>query len=71
MENTGDDRLKRPLINRGTYFLYCGEGTKDMAETMFGTSLREGVCFTLDQLSRKQIVPRMTKIPKQKLWMWM
>jgi manganese-dependent inorganic pyrophosphatase len=43
---------------------YCGEGTKDVAEKIFGTSLREGVTYTKDNLSRKQIVPKVTELLK-------
>jgi len=29
---------------------------------IFGPSLREGVCYTSEELSRKQIVPRITEV---------
>jgi manganese-dependent inorganic pyrophosphatase len=32
-----------------------------VAEAVFGPSLREGVCYTVENLSRKQIVPRITE----------
>ena len=60
--NTGSDKAKKPYIEGGTYFIYYGEGTKNVAEAVFGASLREGVCFTTENLSRKQIVPRITKV---------
>ena len=44
------------------YFIYYGEGTKEMAEAIFGASLRDGVCYTTENLSRKQIVPRMIEV---------
>lgn len=53
-----------PFLEEGTYFIYCGEGTKDVAEKIFGTSLREGVTYTKDNLSRKQIVPKVTELLK-------
>lgn len=53
-----------PFLNEGTYFIYYGEGTKDVAEKIFGTSLREGVAYTKDNLSRKQIVPKITDLLK-------
>ena len=62
VENTGDDRARRPYVENGTYFIYYGEGAKAMAEAVFGPSLREGVCYTTENLSRKQIVPRITDV---------
>ena len=62
VENTGDDRAERPYVENGTYFIYYGEGAKQVAETVFGPSLREGVCYTSEELSRKQIVPRITEV---------
>lgn len=53
-----------PFLNDGTYFIYYGEGTKDVAEKIFGASLREGVTYTTDNLSRKQIVPKVTDLLK-------
>ena len=48
----------------GTYFLYYGEGTQALAEKIFGPSLRPGVTFTPQELSRKQIVPLLTEAMK-------
>ena len=62
VENTGDDRAERPYVENGTYFIYYGEGAKQVAEGVFGPSLREGVCYTSEELSRKQIVPRITEV---------
>ena len=60
--NTGDDSDVHPYISDGTYFIYYGEGTQSMAESIFGPSLRAGVCYTTDNLSRKQIVPQITEV---------
>ncbi len=60
--NTGSDKGVKPYVEDGTYFIYYGEGTKKIAEAVFGASLREGVCYTTENLSRKQIVPRITKV---------
>ena len=60
--NTGSDQKVKPYIEGGTYFIYYGEDSKRVAEAVFGTSLREGVCYTTENLSRKQIVPRITKV---------
>ena len=60
VENTGDDSARRPYVENGTYFIYYGEGAKAMAESIFGPSLREGVCYSAENLSRKQIVPLIT-----------
>ena len=59
--NTGSDKDERPYIEDGTYFIYCGEHTKQVAEAVFGPSLSEGVCYTTENLERKQIVPRITE----------
>ena len=59
--NTGSDKNVDPYIEDGTYFLYYGDGAKQVAEAVFGPSLREGVCYTKENLLRKQIVPRITE----------
>jgi manganese-dependent inorganic pyrophosphatase len=51
-----------PFVDDGTYFIYYGEGTQAVAETIFGPSLRPGVTFSQENLSRKQIVPRIQEI---------
>lgn len=48
----------------GTYFLYCGEGAQALAEKIFGPSIRKGVTFTQQELSRKQIVPLLNEAMK-------
>lgn len=60
--NTGEDKAEKPNVDGGTYFIYYGEGAKEVAEAVFGASLREGVCYTTENLSRKQIVPLITKV---------
>ena len=46
------------FMDDGLYFIYYGEGAQAIAEAVFGPSLREGVTYTKENLSRKQIVPR-------------
>ena len=60
--NTGSDRDVKPYVETGTYFIYYGKGAKEVAEAVFGASLREGACYTTENLSRKQIVPLITKV---------
>jgi manganese-dependent inorganic pyrophosphatase len=48
-------------MEESTYFTYYGEGTKALAESIFGTSLRDGITYTKENLSRKQIVPLITE----------
>ena len=51
-----------PYVEDGLYFIYYGEGAQAVAETIFGSSLREGVIHSKEHLSRKQIVPLMMEI---------
>lgn len=47
----------------GTYVLYCGEGTRQIAEQAFGASLRDGVCYKEGRLGRKgDVVPPLTAL---------
>ena len=46
----------------GTYFIYYGEGAHAVAEAVFGPSIRKGVTFTKQELSRKQIVPLIKEV---------
>lgn len=46
----------------GTYFIYYGEGAQAIAEAIFGPSLRKGVTYSEEKISRKQIVPKITDI---------
>lgn len=51
------------VIPLGTYVLYCGEGSREVAEQAVSPSLREGVCYSEERLSRKsQFVPKLTEI---------
>ena len=59
--NTDKSESASPYMEESTYFIYYGEGTKALAESIFGTSLREGVTYTKENLSRKQIVPLITE----------
>ncbi len=51
-----------PYVEDGLYFIYYGEGAQAVAETIFGSSLREGVIHSKEHLSRKQIVPLIMEI---------
>ena len=51
-----------PDLDGGLYFIYYGEGAKAVAEAIFGSSLREGVTYSKEHLSRKQIVPKIMEI---------
>ena len=51
-----------PYVEDGLYFIYYGEGAQAVAETIFGPSLREGVTYSKEHLSRKQIVPKIMEI---------
>ena len=60
--NTGEDKDLIPYIEDGMYFIYHGEGTMYLAEAIFGPSVREGVCYSSKNMSRKQIVPQLTTL---------
>ena len=60
--NPDKSDLDNPSVKDGLYFIYYGEGAKAVAETLFGPSIREGVTYTKEALSRKQIVPLITEI---------
>ena len=62
--NTDESKEASPYEEKGTYFIYYGEGTKVLAESIFGASLRDGVTYSKENLSRKQIVPLITDILK-------
>ena len=51
-----------PYVDNGLYFIYYGEGAQAVAEAIFGASLRPGVTYTKEHLSRKQIVPKIMEI---------
>ncbi len=63
--NAGEDKEIKPYVENGFYFLYHGNGAKELAEAVFGASVREGVCFSEKNLSRKQVVPLITEILNQ------
>ena len=48
----------------GTYFIYYGKGAQAVAEAIFGPSVRAGITFTEQELSRKQIVPLINDVLK-------
>ena len=53
-------------LNAGTYILYYGVGdyaekAKEIAESAFGESVKEGICYSAETLSRKtHVVPMVT-----------
>ena len=52
---------EKPKVVAGAYILYDGVGAKTVAEKAFGTSVREGVCFSSTPLVRKTgVVPAIT-----------
>lgn len=51
-----------PYVDDGLYFIYYGEGAQAVAEAIFGPSVREGVIYSKEHLSRKQIVPIIMEI---------
>ena len=51
-----------PYVDDGLYFIYYGEGAQAVAEAIFGPSLRPGVTYSEEHLSRKQIVPLIMEI---------
>lgn len=60
--NPDENDSSRPYVEEGQYFLYYGEGAQEIAESIFGPSLRKGVTYTTERKSRKQIVPLITEI---------
>ena len=52
-DTTSTDRT----ITAGTYLIYYGAGAREVSEAIFGPSLREGVVFSEQKKSRKEIVP--------------
>ena len=58
-----DPEADAKVVALGTYVLYYGEGVREVAEEAFGKSLREGVCYSEERLSRKaHVVPLLTDI---------
>ena len=60
--NPDESDLDTPYVEDGLYFIYYGEGTQAVAETIFGSSIRDGVTQSKEHLSRKQIVPLIMEI---------
>ena len=60
--NPDESDSDTPFVEDGIYFIYYGEGTQAVAEGVFGPSVREGVTYSQEKLSRKQIVPRIIEI---------
>ena len=51
------------VVPAGTYILYYGEGARETAEEAYGTSLRDGVCYSEQRLGRKNsFVPTIESI---------
>ncbi len=47
----------------GSYILYHGDGSREVAEKAFGSRLRDGVCYVEGRLSRKRdVVPLLKQI---------
>ena len=62
VKNTGEDSRLNPYLRDGFYLVYFGEGTKEVAESIFGESVRENACYASDDMSRKQIIPLITDL---------
>ncbi|MBO4500052.1 MAG: DHH family phosphoesterase [Bacteroidaceae bacterium] len=50
------------FVDDGTYFIYCGEGSQTVADSIIGPSLREGVAYSKEKISRRQIVTMLTEL---------
>ena len=50
------------FLDDGTYIIYCGESSRAIAETIYGSSLREGVIYSKEKIGRKQIVAKLTEL---------
>ena len=60
--NPDFNNAAKPYVKRGSYFIYFGEGAKEVAEAVVGQSIREGVTYSPRNLSRKtHIVPPITQ----------
>ena len=60
--NPDENDLDKPFVDDGTYIIYYGAGAQAIAETIYGPSLREGVIYSKEKVSRKQIVPKLQEI---------
>ncbi len=47
--NPDENDSSRPYVEEGQYFLYYGEGAQEIAESIFGPSLRKGVTYTTEK----------------------
>ena len=62
-EPNHDTQALSKVRQKGTYVLYSGEGTRQVAEQAFGASVREGVCYKDGRLGRKaDVVPPLTEL---------
>ena len=64
--NPDESNPDNPTVKDGLYFIYYGKGAKEVAESIFGLSISEGVTYSKESLSRKQIVPIITDILQNK-----
>ena len=60
--NPDESNPDTPYVKDGIYFIYYGEGAKEVAEAIFGPSISEGVTYSKETLSRKQILPLIKEI---------
>ncbi len=60
--NPDESNLDKRWVDDGTYFIYYGAGAQAIAEAIFGPSVREGVTYSKEKVSRKQIVPLIQEI---------
>ena len=63
--NPDDSNPDEPFVDDGTYFIYYGEGAQAISESIFGTSISEGVAYSKEKKSRKPIVSAITEILQQ------
>ena len=60
--NPDFNNTAKPYVKQGSYLVYYGDGTQEVAEAVIGQSIREGVTYSPKNLSRKgNIVPGITK----------
>lgn len=61
VRNTDPSDPDNKYVDAGTYLIYYGTGAREVAEAIFGASLRVGVAYSETKLSRKVIVPLIQK----------
>ena len=49
-------------VDDGTYLLYFGTGTQAISEELYGPSLREGLIYSKEKISRKPFVAKLKEI---------